>query len=68
MGDLAAIARGTAVEVYELPGGRLLRTLEHGAPVTAIAVADSGRAIVSGALDGSVWSHDGVDQCVDRLI
>ena len=55
-GDLAAIARGTAVEVYELPRGRLLRALEHGAPVSAIAFtdSDSGRALVSGALDGSV--------------
>jgi WD40 repeat protein/serine/threonine protein kinase len=55
-GDLAAVARGTAVEIYELPGGRLLRTLEHGATVSAIAFVDSdaGRAMVSGALDGSV--------------
>lgn len=53
-GDLAAIARGTAVEVYGLPGGRLLRTLEHGAAVSAIAFADSGPAMISGALDGSV--------------
>jgi WD40 repeat protein/serine/threonine protein kinase len=55
-GDLAAIARGAAVEVYELPGGRLLRTLEHGAAVSAIAFTDpdAGRAMVSGALDGSV--------------
>jgi serine/threonine protein kinase/WD40 repeat protein len=53
-GDLAAIARGTAVAVYGLPGGRLLRTLEHGAIVSAIAFADSGRAMVTGALDGSV--------------
>jgi WD40 repeat protein len=53
-GDVAAIARGTAVQVYELPGGRLLRTVEHGAAVSAIAFAGSGRAMVSGALDGSV--------------
>ena len=30
-GDRAAIARGNTVEVYELPGGRLLRTIAHGA-------------------------------------
>jgi hypothetical protein len=32
-----AFARGTAVKVYRLPGGRLLRTLEHGAAVSAVA-------------------------------
>jgi WD40 repeat protein/serine/threonine protein kinase len=53
-GDLAAVPRGTTTAIYELPGGRLLRTLEHGAAVSAIAFADSGRAMVSGALDGSV--------------
>jgi WD40 repeat protein len=53
-GDLAAIPRGAAVAVYGLPEGRLLRTLEHGAAVSAIAFAGTGRALVSGALDGSV--------------
>jgi WD40 repeat protein len=53
-GDRAAIARGTAVHVYELPGGSLLRTVEHGAAVSAIAFADSGRTMVSGAVNGSV--------------
>jgi serine/threonine protein kinase/WD40 repeat protein len=53
-GDLAAVPRGTTTAIYELPGGRLLRTLEQGAAVSAIAFADSGRAMVSGALDGSV--------------
>src|SRR5262249_45906342 len=52
--ELAAVARGTATAIYELPGGRLLHTLEHDAAVSAIAFADSGRAVVSGALDGSV--------------
>jgi WD40 repeat protein len=53
-GDLAAIARGAAVELYELPGGRLLRTVKHSAAVSAVAFADTGHAMVSGALDGSV--------------
>jgi WD40 repeat protein len=53
-GDRAAIARGTTVEVYELPGGRLLRTIAHGAPVNAVAFASTGRDIVSGAVDGSL--------------
>ena len=53
-GDRAAIARGNTVEVYELPGGRLLRTIAHGAPVNAVAFASTGRDIVSGAVDGSL--------------
>ena len=53
-GDRAAIARGNTVEIYELPGGRLLRTIAHGAPVNTVAFAASGRDIVSGAVDGSL--------------
>jgi WD40 repeat protein len=53
-GDRAAIARGDAVEVYELPGGRLVRTISHRAPVSAVTFANSGRDVVSGAVDGSV--------------
>jgi WD40 repeat protein/serine/threonine protein kinase len=53
-GDRAAIARGSALEVYELPGGRLLRTIAHTAPVNAVAFASTGRDIVSGAVDGSL--------------
>jgi WD40 repeat protein len=33
-GQRAAVAHGNAVEVYELPGGALLRTITHGAAVT----------------------------------
>jgi WD40 repeat protein len=53
-GDRAAIARGNTVEIYELPGKRLLRTITHGAPVNAVAFASTGRDLVSGAIDGSV--------------
>jgi serine/threonine protein kinase/WD40 repeat protein len=53
-GDRAAIARGNTVEVYELPGGRLLRTIAHSAPVNAVAFASLGRDIISGAVDGSL--------------
>ncbi|HEX8108085.1 MAG TPA: WD40 repeat domain-containing protein, partial [Kofleriaceae bacterium] len=53
-GDCAAIARGNDVEVYELPTARLLRTVKHGASVSAVAFAAAGRDIVSGAIDGSV--------------
>jgi WD40 repeat protein/serine/threonine protein kinase len=54
VGDRAAIARGTAVEIYELPGGRLLRTISHVAPVTAVAFATMGHDLVSGCIDGSL--------------
>ncbi|HEX8115507.1 MAG TPA: WD40 repeat domain-containing serine/threonine-protein kinase [Kofleriaceae bacterium] len=53
-GGRAAIARGNTVEVYELPGGRRLRTIAHGAAVNAVAFADAGRDLVSGAIDGSL--------------
>ena len=53
-GDRAAIARGDAVEIYELPGGRLLRTIAQSAPVNAVAFAGKGRDVISGAVDGSV--------------
>jgi hypothetical protein len=53
-GDRAAVARGGVVEVYELPGGRLVRTIAHGAPVSALAFAPTGRDLVSGATDGSL--------------
>jgi len=53
-GDRAAIARGNAVDLYALPGGRLLRRIEHAAPVSAVAFAPMGRDVVSGAVDGSI--------------
>jgi len=53
-GDLAAIARNNTVEVYELPGSRLLRTITHSASVSTVAFASSGRDVVSGAVDGSL--------------
>ena len=55
-GDRAAIARGSSMEVYELPGGRLLRRIEHksSARITTVAFAKTGRDIVSGATDGSL--------------
>lgn len=53
-GDRAAIARGNTVDVYELPGGHLLRKIAHAAPVSTVAFTASGRDIVSGAVDGSL--------------
>jgi eukaryotic-like serine/threonine-protein kinase len=57
-GDRAAIARGNTVEIYALPGGKLLRTIAHGAAVNAVAFAPTGRAVVSGAIDGSLLVTD----------
>lgn len=53
-GDRAAIARGSIVEVYELPGGKLEYTVRHDAAVNAVAFATTGHALVSGATDGSL--------------
>ncbi|HEX3482480.1 MAG TPA: protein kinase [Kofleriaceae bacterium] len=53
-GDRVAIARGSVVQMYELPGGQLLRTIDHPAAVSAVAFALTGRDLVSGAVDGSV--------------
>jgi WD40 repeat protein len=53
-GDRAAIARGDTVEIYELPGGQLLRTIGHPAAVNAVAFAAAGHDLVSGATDGSL--------------
>ncbi len=53
-GDRAAIARGNAVLVYELPGGRFVQTIAHSGPVSAVTFAREGHDLVSGAVDGSV--------------
>jgi WD40 repeat protein/serine/threonine protein kinase len=53
-GDRAAIARGNTVEIYELPAGKLTRTIAHRAAVNTVAFADTGHALVSGAVDGSL--------------
>ena len=53
-GDRAAVARDHAAVIYELPGGRPLRTIVHGAAVSAVAFATTGHDVISGAIDGSV--------------
>ena len=52
-GTLAAIARGKTAEVYGLPGGGLIRSIEHRAAVTAV-VLDAGGTLVSGDAGGTV--------------
>jgi WD40 repeat protein len=52
-GERAAIARGNTVELYEVPGGRLLRRIDHNATVSAVAFTSGGHDVVSGAIDGS---------------
>lgn len=53
-GDLAAVARGHEVEIYAVSGRRLLRSVRHSAPVTAVAMDDGTGAVVSGDEGGAV--------------
>ncbi|HEX8106472.1 MAG TPA: WD40 repeat domain-containing protein, partial [Kofleriaceae bacterium] len=53
-GDRAAIAMGNVVTIYELPGGRVMSTVHHHAPVTTVAFAPDGHELVSGSVDGSL--------------
>ena len=53
-GDRAAIVHGNAVEIYDLPGSRLIRTIVHSAAISAVAFASTGYDLVSGDVDGSV--------------
>jgi WD40 repeat protein/serine/threonine protein kinase len=53
-GHRAAIANGSDVELYELPGGRRLGTIAHGAAVSWVAFAGTGTDLVTGAVDGSL--------------
>ncbi|HEX3757731.1 MAG TPA: hypothetical protein VHW23_03455 [Kofleriaceae bacterium] len=53
-GDRAAAARYRTAVIYELPGGRPLRTIAHGAVVNAVAFASTGHDVISGAVDGTV--------------
>ncbi len=53
-GDRAAIARGKTVEIYALPGNRLVRVIAHPAAVDTVAFARTGHALVSGSVDGSL--------------
>jgi WD40 repeat protein len=53
-GDLSAIARGNLVRLYELPSGRLARTVEHAARVTTMRFSSRGHALITGAEDGTL--------------
>jgi len=53
-GDRAAIARGNAVELYDLATGHLIRTIGHTAAVSAVAFSTTGHDLVSGSIDGAV--------------
>jgi WD40 repeat protein/serine/threonine protein kinase len=53
-GDRAAIAQGSAVEVYALPGGHPFSTIETPAAVTAVAFSPDGHDVASGSIDGSL--------------
>ncbi|HEX4422851.1 MAG TPA: protein kinase [Kofleriaceae bacterium] len=59
-GDLAAIAHGNTVEIYELPGARRVGLVSHDAAVSAVAFAGRGHDLVSGDVYGRVLlTHDG---------
>jgi WD40 repeat protein/serine/threonine protein kinase len=53
-GDRAAIARNHAVEIYEVPSGRLLQVVRHDAGVNVVAFARDGRDLVSGDIEGTL--------------
>jgi len=53
-GDLVAIARGSTVEVYEVPSGRLASKVLHAAPVTTVRFASRGHGLISGSSDGTL--------------
>jgi WD40 repeat protein len=56
-GDLAAIAHGSAVDVYRLPAERNSRpflTIRHPSDVSSIAFATSGHDLVSSSVDGTL--------------
>jgi len=53
-GDRAAIAIGAMIEIYALPGDRLLRTITHPAAVSAVAFASHGHDLVSASVDGTL--------------
>ena len=59
-GDLAAIARGTDVEIYTLPEGRLVRTITHHAEISAVAFARTGHDLISASVGGALllWRND----------
>jgi WD40 repeat protein len=64
-GTQAVIARGNAAEVYRLPGGQLVRTVTHGAPVSALAFGANGE-LVSGDVAGAMLATlgDGEQQAL----
>jgi WD40 repeat protein len=53
-GDRAAVAIGNTVKIFELPGGRVVDTVQHSAPVTSVAFAASGHDLATGSVDGAV--------------
>jgi WD40 repeat protein len=53
-GDRAAIATGSTVTIYELPGGRVVGAVHHATAITTVAFAMTGRDLVTGSVDGSL--------------
>jgi WD40 repeat protein len=64
-GDRVGIGIGNVVAIYELPSGKLIRSITHAAPVSAVAFSRAGRDLVSGSVDGSLLlTPDGGDSVV----
>ena len=53
-GDRTAVARGDHVDLYELPGPRLVRSVRHAAAVMSVAIDDASGAVASGDAGGVV--------------
>jgi WD40 repeat protein len=55
VGDRAAVALGNTVAVYALPGGGLVRNIEHPALVRTLAFAPAGHDLVTASADGTLF-------------
>jgi WD40 repeat protein len=59
---LSGIARDRVVEIYRLPGGELLRTVQHSAPITTVRFSTNGHDLVTGSSDGEILiTREGVE-------
>ncbi|TMQ11967.1 MAG: hypothetical protein E6J90_33105 [Deltaproteobacteria bacterium] len=54
LGEQVAISHDHAVEVYEVPGNRLVEVIQHSSRISAVAFSRTGHDVVSGAVDGTL--------------
>jgi WD40 repeat protein len=67
-GTRAAIARGDRVEVYQLPGARLIETIAHPGLITVARFAPNGHVLVTASRDGTVNVSDDGQTLLRRRI